>query len=146
MLDILTDDGILNNVCWSTLQVCWRIQMPFSFFKTLEQYMIRLLSSIFSVSCTYCREVRDHLTSQCCQPARCHMVVLKSFSAPPLKGYSPCHLPLVMIKANIVIVSTFGTVSALRCSLRSCHSHLLSTILALHAGNISFKIVKTWLI
>lgn len=34
--------------------------------------------------------------------------MLKSFLCPPLKTYSPCHLPLVMIKENIGIVSTFG--------------------------------------
>lgn len=35
--------------------------------------------------------------------------MVKSFLCPPLKTYSPCHLPLVMIKENLGIVSTFGT-------------------------------------
>lgn len=38
--------------------------------------------------------------------------MLKSFLCAPIKTYSPCHLPLVMIKENIGIVSTFGTGTA----------------------------------
>lgn len=46
------------------------------------------------------------------------MVVLKSFFAPLLKGYSPCHLPLVIIKENTIIVSTFGTACLLCTTLQ----------------------------
>ena len=74
---------------------------------------------------TFCSTERDRLTSQCCRPARGHMVELKSFLAPPLKSYSPCHLPLEIIKENIIIVSTFGPMPAQHCMLSCCHFYLL---------------------
>lgn len=51
--------------------------------------------------------------------------VKEVFLAPPLKSYSPCHLPLVIIKENIIIVSTFGGVSVQRGSVSSWRSYLL---------------------
>lgn len=58
------------------------------------------------------------------------MVVLKSFFAPPLKGYSPCHLPLVIIKENTLIVSTFGTACLLCTTLQVPATHNCKTILS----------------
>lgn len=48
-----------------------------------------------------------------------HGGVKEVFPPPPLKSYSPCHLPLVIIKENIIIVSTFGAVSVQRRSVSS---------------------------
>lgn len=101
---------------------------------------------------TCCCAASGRFTSHCCQPARGHMVmVLKSFSAPPLEGYSPCHLPLVIIKENTIIVSSLGTLSAQHCSVGLCLSHMLSTrLLAIwwKCGNSAktniLKISRCW--
>lgn len=52
-----------------------------------------------------------------------HLVVLKSLRAPPLKAHSPRHLPLAVIKENIVIASTFSSAFA----PQSCMQDLASS-------------------
>lgn len=133
MLDILTDDGI-------QLKPVHILRRFGGVFKR-QQY-----SSFLNTSLRVCairltmKQVAAHTESAeclwCCQPARGHTGVLKSFSAPPLKAYSPCHLPLVIIKENIVIVSTFGTVSAQRRSLSSRHSYMPTRLYKLLAENM----------
>lgn len=57
---------------------------------------------------------------QDCQITRGHM--MEFFLLPPKKNYSPCHLTLMIMKENFIIVSTFGTVAAQRAPATSAYS------------------------
>lgn len=67
--------------------------------------------------------------------------MLKSFLCAPIKTYSPCHLPLVMIKENIGIVSTFGTGTT-----QEAPMIVLPSNHSFNGGSISAGLVWTYLL